>query len=286
MVNKNCPICNNTLVSKYRPWHWLCKRCKYEKANFESTINTTASHHIINEISRESGLRTLRISNFKKLLSKIRSCKPLGGKLLDVGCAHGWFLDLAKPDFEVLGIEPDQQVFNKTIERHLPVRMGYFPDVLTDNEKFDVIIFNDVIEHIPDINNVLSQCRERLNTKGLLVLNLPSSDGFFYRISKFLFLIGIKSFFDRMWQKDFPSPHLHYLNKNNLTTLLKNYGFSIQNEGCLDTLHFSGLYEKISFTNNSNKLSQLILYLLVASFLPILKIMPSDIIYIMATDTD
>lgn len=286
MINKTCPICNNTLVSKYQPWHWLCKQCQYEQASFEPTINATSSHQIINEDSREIGLRTLRISNFKKLLNNIRSCKPNGGKLLDVGCAHGWFLELAKSDFDVLGVEPDEHVFKRTEERHLPVRMGYFPNALTSNEKFDVIIFNDVIEHIPDINHVLSQCKERLNTKGLLVLNLPSSDGFFYRISKFFCLIGVNGFFDRLWQKNFPSPHLHYLNKKNLKLLCKKNGFDIQNEGRLDTLHFSGLYEKISFTNHGNTLSCMVIYMLIIMLLPILKIMPSDIIYIMAINKD
>ncbi len=40
----------------------------------------------------------------------------------------------------------------------LPARKGYFPDALDKKEKFDVIVFNDVIEHIPNIEGALASC--------------------------------------------------------------------------------------------------------------------------------
>ncbi|MGA2937895.1 MAG: hypothetical protein ABSF52_12425 [Syntrophobacteraceae bacterium] len=55
-------------------------------------------------------------------------------------------LDTAKNDFEVFGLEPDRNIFEAAWHGGLPVRMGYFPYALNDGEKYDVIIFNDVIK--------------------------------------------------------------------------------------------------------------------------------------------
>lgn len=90
--------------------------------------------------------------------------------------------------------------------RGLPVRPGYFPDALTPDESFDAIVFNDVIEHIPDIASALDACNARLSENGLLVLNLPNSRGFFYRLSKIFARLGWRNPFNRLWQKDLPSP--------------------------------------------------------------------------------
>ena len=282
VCNGICPICQSELCAGYRSWHLLCLSCGYEKANLQPTINLHLAHQLIDEDARETGLRELRISNFKKLLTSIKSLKRNKARLLDVGCAHGWFLDTVRNDFEVFGLEPDKNVFDVTSRRGLPVRMGYFPGELDEGETFDVIVFNDVIEHIPDIKHVLASCHQRLNKDGLLVLNLPNSNGIFYRLSKIFCRLGYPSFFERLWQKDLPSPHLHYFNLANLIDLLKNNGFDMKTKGGLSTLRLAGLYSRISYTGNLNVVSRIFVFLSVALFLPILKILPSDIVYVVS----
>jgi SAM-dependent methyltransferase len=224
----------------------------------------------------------LRICNFKRLLTSIKSLKPTCGHLLDVGCAHGWFLEAARNDFEVFGIEPDKSLFDATYRRGLSVRMGYFPDVLDDGEKFDIVVFNDVLEHIPDIERTLAFCHERLNENGLLVLNLPSSNGIFYRLSKMCCYFGYFNYFERMWQKNLPSPHVHYVNLLNLISLLKNNEFDVEINGSLLTLSLNSLYARISYTGNHSVVARAFIYFCVALVLPILKILPSDIVYVIA----
>lgn len=282
MQNKICPICQSDLSSGYHVWHLLCKNCGYEKAILEPTINLHSSHQLIDEDARKNGLQELRISNFHKLLRDIKSLKPNGGRLLDVGCAHGWFLEVAKNDFEVLGIEPDQKVFHATLSYGLPVRMGYFPEILEESEKFDIIVFNDVFEHIKDIDKILVSCHQHLNEDALLVLNLPSSKGLFYKVSKILCKFNFCSFFERLWQKDLPSPHLHYFNLLNLSSLLNHNGFELKIYGDLPTLHLKGLYTRISYTGSYSTVACTVIYIMVALSLPILRILPSDIIYIVS----
>lgn len=282
MSKEICPVCQSELSAGYCSWHLFCKSCGYEKANLQPTINLHSAHQLIDEDARETGLRELRINNFNKLLMSIKSLKPNKGRLLDVGCAHGWFLETARNDFEVLGLEPDKNVFDATSRRGLVVRMGYFPDALGEGESFDVIVFNDVFEHIPDIKRVLASCHQRLNKDGLLVLNLPSSNGIFYRLSKIFCRLGFSSFFERLWQKDLPSPHLHYFNQPNLIDFLKNNGFDVKIKGHLSTLRLAGLYTRVSYTGNLGILGRIFVYISVALFLPVLKILPSDIVYVVS----
>lgn len=282
MDNNICPACSGELSTGVKWWHFVCSHCDYEKADLQPVINEVSPHTLVNETTREAGLRDIRVGNFKKLLGVIASLKPAGGTLVDVGCAHGWFLEAAMGKFDSLGIEPDEAVFNATAARGLPVRKGYFPDVLEAGEMFDVIVFNDVIEHIPDIGEVLSECYQRLNSGGLLVLNLPSSDGVFYKVSRLFCRADKFDYFERLWQKDFPSPHVHYFNARNLSGLLAKNSFVAVKTGTLPTLGLAGLYSRISFAGNLGAISKALIYCAVAVSLPVLRLLPSDIVYVVA----
>lgn len=277
-----CPICQNNLSATHHSWHFCCNTCGYEKSILEPAIDSHSAHTFIDEVGRDNGLRKLRLRNFQRLLLSIKSLKSNGGRLLDVGSAHGWFLETAKNDFDVLGLEPDKTIFDATCQRGLLVRNGYFPEALYDDEKFDVIVFNDVFEHIPDIVQVLQFCNQRLHETGLLVINLPNSNGTFYRLSRILCRLGFPCFFERMWQKDLPSPHVHYFNLLNLTALLYKHGFDVKVEGKLLTICFRGLYSRISYIRKFGFLVRIFIYSSICFFLPLLRLLPSDIIYVVS----
>jgi 2-polyprenyl-3-methyl-5-hydroxy-6-metoxy-1,4-benzoquinol methylase len=262
------------------PWHWECPKCGYESAELEPAINKMIAHAQIDELFREKGLRSLRIANFNKLLKAIESNGRKSGSLLDVGSAHGWFMEAAKKrGFQIFGIEPDSTLYNKTCQRGFSVRQGFFPEILTANEQFDVIVFNDVFEHIPDVKAVLAGCRAHLRPGAMLVLNLPSSTGMLYKVARLLSRLGVNSFFERLWQKGLPSPHLHYFSSTNLHTLLQENGFQVVAAGRLSTLSLNGLFTRISYAGKYPLPVRLLVFLALALALPILAFMPKDIIY-------
>lgn len=232
----------------------------------------------LDEGLRETGLRALRTDNFRQITSVVRplskSPRPL---LLDVGAAHGWFLDEASKEFDVLGVEPDAIVAANTAARGVSVRVGYFPEALGEEETFDVIVFNDVIEHIPSIQGALDACAERLNSDGLLVLNLPNSAGMFYRLSRFFSHLGWKAPFARLWQRGLPSPHVHYFNRKNLTTLVSRHGFSVVREFELPSVRFKGLSARLRCTDPSIP-RFVFLYLGMLAVIPLTWAFPSDAI--------
>lgn len=275
----NCVVCNNSVAQGILSWHAQCKQCGYESAAFLVSINEANAHAGIDEEAREASLKQLRQENFRTIVDHARHYAAPGARsLLDVGSAHGWFLEVAAREFDVLGIEPDAQVGGKAAARGLPVRPGYFPDVLKQDERFDIIVFNDVIEHIPDIRAALAACRERLNPGGILILNLPNSQGFFYRLSKLLARFGLRGPFERMWQKDMPSPHLHYFDTDNLSTLLADQAFDRVFSTELVALQPAGLKERLSYVGKSSALKVNVQYLAIRCLLPFLRLFPSDII--------
>ena len=281
MGNVLCPVCRTRLSQGLTSWHRVCDTCAYESAALTPNINLEAAHTHIDELSREFGLKELRISNFEKLINEIRLFKSRG-TLLEVGCAHGWFLESTKLFFDVYGVEPDQNIYAGTRRKGLNVRLGYFPDALEAGEVFDVIVFNDVLEHIPDVNEVLIACRQHLTDKGILVINLPNGKGLFYQVSKLLCRLSVTSFFERMWQKGLPSPHVHYFDDENLARLLRSHDMVVKKTGRLSTVELSSLYKRVAYVGGGSSARNLLVFLGVLLLFPVLSILPSDIVYFIA----
>lgn len=280
MESEKCVVCSSQLVDGLAKWHKVCQACGYEKSSLSPAINTDEVHERVDEVSRESGLGVLRRHNFLLLLNHLKRLRSReGATLLDVGAAHGWFLDVAGRYYVVQGIEPDRTVFEAARRNGKPIRLGYFPDVLEENEKFDIIVFNDVIEHIPDIRRILGACYAHLNQDGLLLLNLPNSKGFFYIVAKLFMRGGLTSPFERLWQKDMPSPHVHYFHPGNLSELVSSHGFEEVDRGILPSLVREGLYTRISYVGGYGTFIRLAIYMAVLLVLPFLRYMPNDIAF-------
>ena len=278
-----CICCGTRLQLGLCDWHRVCPRCKYERSHLVSFINAEFAPNKFDENLREVGLMDLRKNNFKQLVDEISKYAPHDSTLLDVGCGHGWFLEIANKKFKAEGIEPDRAIYERALKHGFNVRCGYFPKDLSITDVYDVIIFNDVIEHIHDIHSTMDALRKHLNNEGLLVLNLPSRGGIFYRLSKVLYYFGARSFFERLWQTEMPSPHIHYFNRKNLTAFLSKAGFKVSMYGRLESIIRSGLYARISYARSDAKILNKLLYIVIACFLPLLRLLPSDIIYVIAT---
>ena len=275
----DCIVCAGSTRVGHQPWHRLCPSCRYESADLAPVINESQAHSQVDEADRALALKAVRTENFRLIVDRLARLVPAKARrLLDVGSAHGWFLEEASKRFAVVGVEPDEVVARAALARGLPVRMGYFPQALGDGERFDVIVFNDVIEHIPDIRGALEACHARLETDGLLVLNVPRSSGFFYRLSKILARIQWHGPFERMWQKGLPSPHVHYFNEHNLDRLVARKGFQSVQSFKLRAVSSDGLLERIRFAGKLNPVALYAQYALLLCAMPFLRFLPSDIV--------
>lgn len=272
-----CIVCKNPMTLGLTSWHGICRACGYEKATLEPAINEAALHEVLDEDDRETALKALRKASFKTIVTRAMHYRP-NGRLLDVGSAHGWFLEEAAQRYDVLGLEPDRAVFSKAAARGLNVRNGYFPDALETSERFDVIVFNDVIEHIPKIENALDEIHRYLAPEGILILNLPCSRGLFYRMSKWMVRLGARGPFERMWQKGLPSPHVHYFNDSNLDLLVQSKNFIRLELFELPSVRSEGLLERIRCVGSHRTVKSYLQYIVIRSMIPFLKLFKSDII--------
>lgn len=274
-----CPVCHSETRPGLRPWHVRCSSCSYEGSTLTPTIQDRPDTGDIDEIARERGLGYLREANFKRLSDRLGQIIRAAGRprVLDVGCSHGWFIEANRSRYDVLGIEPDVAVAASASARGLPVRNGYFPDALSADEQFDAIIFNDVLEHIPDVGGILRACFDHLADDGVVVVNAPSSNGVLYKVAAMLARAGINGPFDRLWQLGLPSPHVHYFDQATIQKLAHDHGFVMESAMSLPSVLLSGLYDRIHCSGQVSAAKAAALTMGVAISYPLIQISPPDI---------
>lgn len=106
----------------------------------------------------------------RRRLWGLRRMKP-SGRLLDVGCAAGFFLAEAQAHYEVRGVELSE--FSSRFAREqfgLDVRTGTLADAAFDAGSFDLVTLWDVIEHVADPAAVLAEVARVLAPGGRAVL--------------------------------------------------------------------------------------------------------------------
>lgn len=103
-----------------------------------------------------------------------------GGRLLDVGCGLGLFLEAMQPEFAPYGVDISDYAVAECARR-LPqshVRVASLLDGLPDDGsfagEFDVITAINIVEHLEDPWAGVAAVRERLRTGGLFVVHLPT----------------------------------------------------------------------------------------------------------------
>lgn len=280
-VGEQCPACHHMLRQGQQDWHRECDHCTYEGSTLSVDIDVLGVTDVVDEVMREEGLGHLRQRNFEtleaELASRVRAAEGGRPRMLDVGCAHGWFLEAGRDDFAVTGIEPDARVADAAVARGLPVRKGFFPDVLDADERFDVIVFNDVLEHIPDIGAALRACVRHLLPGGWVVVNAPARTGVLYRVSRLMARLGMPATFDRMWQKDFPSPHVHYLDDPSMQAIARHAGLQISAVRSLPSISSRGLYARIRADRNVSFAKAALVTSVLTLAAPAMRVLPADI---------
>lgn len=135
----------------------------YSEGYYTGTSGQVFSNYVGEERARRADAR-------RKLWS-MRRRTSRSGRLLDVGCAAGFFLVEAKCYFEPQGVEISEYSSRVARERFgLDVFTGRLQDANFAPNSFDVITMWDVIEHLPDPRAVLIEASRILKPGGSLVL--------------------------------------------------------------------------------------------------------------------
>lgn len=277
-----CPICESSpLKLKFKLDHNIfeCNKCKHQccpEASFNKSFKSD-----LDEISRLKALKKLRTENFNCIIKSIRRNSTENPKGLEVGPGHGWFLEACKQNgLQCEGIEPETH-FNDTYKKNgLIVKNGFYPEALSKDCKYDFIAFNDVFEHLPDIEKIISVNYDYLNPDGLLVINIPIQEGLTYFISKIAYRLGIKSMLNRMWQFNFHSPHLNYFTKYNLISFVRKNRFDLIESFPLKTINLSEIKDRVGEDKSAGFISRYVSIIGVFALYPFMQNFPDTYCFV------
>ena len=97
------------------------------------------------------------------------------GNALDVGCGDGLFLDrLSELGCQPFGLEVDARLVSAETHKKHKIHIGYLDSNFQPEEKFDLILMLDVLEHIENDVEALQHVRRCLAPDGVLVITVPA----------------------------------------------------------------------------------------------------------------
>lgn len=155
------------------------------------------------------------LPSFKKRLSLLKKYIS-GGRLIEIGCAYGHFLNLARSDFETKGYEISPSAVRHCVDRlGLDVVQENFDAALVSPSSVDAVVMWDCIEHLNAADRFIKKASEVLKPNGLLALTTGNIESLVAQIR------------GQHWRMIHPPTHLHYFSKRSLKVLLERNGFEI-----------------------------------------------------------
>lgn len=184
--------------------------------------------------------RDFKIKTARERLAKIRTLTT-GRRLLDVGCATGFFLEAAtETGFEGHGLEFSTVAISLARpDIRDRITCGDVNTLLRqDSRKFDVVTAFDIIEHVQNPAAFLEEIRSILAPGGIIALSTPDTG------HPLRYLMG------RSWPMLQPLQHTVLFSKSSMTDLLKARGYTdIEVSAAGKVLSMDYLGDQLAATN-------------------------------------
>lgn len=200
-----CPSCGvgRTAVEDFQPEKF------YNESYFSGEIGAYPDYLGAGDVLR---------AEFRRQCEFLRRHLP-SGKLLEVGCAYGFFLQEARRHFEVFGIEMSEAAVRHCHSSGLAqvLQGGSDPTWLATNGPFDALVMLDVIEHLDNVAETMELLLGHLRPGGVLLLTTGDWDSMLARC------LGAS------WRLMSPPLHLWYFTPTSLRILLGRFGCRQEN---------------------------------------------------------
>jgi len=146
-------------------------------------------------------------------------------KVLEIGCGTGVFRGNLELNNQYWGIEPVKAMASLASKSLDKVLVGLYNDVADElpNDFFDLIICNDVIEHMVDHDAFLQCIKKKLAPNGCLVVSVPNVRYIFN-----LYEILIKKDWKYKDAGILDKTHLRFFTEKSLCRSINNNGFFIE----------------------------------------------------------
>lgn len=230
-----CPVCSNSqfkpfvvckdyLVSKQDFAIQECIECGFRITNprpdKKSIGNYYQSQEYTSHNDNSTGLinsvyRLVRGYTLKSKLNLINELNAGAGRILDVGCGTGAFLETCKSaGWAITGMEPDENARSVAQQK---LSAAIQPDLikLTKESPFDIITLWHVLEHITDLNETIEKLSHMLATKGSILIAVPNSASF------------DAQYFNEYWAAYDVPRHVHHFVPSSIETLFEKHGLKL-----------------------------------------------------------
>jgi len=136
------------------------------------------------------------------------------GKLLDIGCGTGAFLEVSQQaGWAIKGVEPDPDARAIASQK---TKISIQPDLKAiDQEQVDMVTMWHVLEHVPTLNETIEQIHSRLAPNGTLLIAVPNSDSY------------DASYYKRYWAAYDVPRHLYHFTPDTIEKLFDKHGFKL-----------------------------------------------------------
>lgn len=180
----------------------------------------------------------LYLKTYKKRMKLVSKWLPQPGRILDVGCAAGYFLRVAQQyGHDVHGVELSEAISQAAIQSLGSDRVynGLLDDAVEARgwqpQSFDLITIWDVIEHVPDPQSLLSSILKLIKPGGKLLLETQNVE------SRLANKLG------KRWHHYKHDEHLYHFSPTTIERLLSDSGYKVLTCGSA----YAGKYVSFGF---------------------------------------
>jgi methionine biosynthesis protein MetW len=179
-------------------------KLNFKKSKRRFGMNNTSLYNQKYYEEQEFGFSAEERSDHKHILELLKP--KANDKVLEIGCGFGVLLKKI-PSRKKMGIETNDTAIRKCRKLGLSITKANAEKGLSFNDSsFDIVIMNEVIEHLKKPEFVLEECSRILVPGGKIIITTP-----------------IRSFFAH----DLSSTHFSEMNIQELRKLIKKSGFKI-----------------------------------------------------------
>ncbi len=164
---------------------------------------------------------------YNQILKEIETYKKKG-RLLDIGCGRGEFLDRArKKGWEVYGLDFSQPSAHYA-KKHfgIEVLVSNFEKANFNENFFDVVTMWDYLEHTKKPSLILEKAAKSIKKDGILVVASPNLDSLLEITAKFIYRISFGKV-EMPLAKQYPFTHHYHFTLETLAKYLEKCGFKI-----------------------------------------------------------
>lgn len=174
---------------------------------------------IRNKVIR-AGRNFMQARKAKSILAFVKnSAEPF--RIIDVGCGGPTLLALISKvsgaDIRLYGNDFDERALRLVEEAGFISMPGKFEEVAWENNFFDMIVMNQVIEHLFDISAILRKAYQLLKPGGALFIETPSEEG-----------LDAVIFRRHHWGGYHVPRHLLIFSSKTIRSILDRYGFLVE----------------------------------------------------------